>query len=132
MAHGLEARPPFLDHRLVEAVLGLPAHDRWTPDRDKPLLRDYAATLLPAETATRPKQTFTTPTDAWLTGPLERSHAQATEALLDWGIDAGALRDLQRRSLGGGRDGGQWAWVMYVLGRWLIAHPPGGSVRLAA
>lgn len=132
MAHGLEARPPFLDHRLVEAVLALPAVLRWSPDRDKPLLRDFAATLLPAETATRPKQTFTTPADAWLRGPLRASNAQATEALLDWGIDTATLRDLQRRSLGGSRDRGQWAWVMYVLGRWLIENPASGTARLAA
>jgi asparagine synthase (glutamine-hydrolysing) len=131
MAHGLEARPPFLDHVLVEAVLGLPAEVRWTPGRDKPILRDFAATILSAETANRRKQTFTTPTDAWLRGPLQASNAEATAALLDWGINAVALRDLQRRSLGGNRDRGQWAWVMYVLGRWLIANPSISS-RLAA
>ena len=31
MAHGLEARPPFLDHVLVEATLALPIERRWRP-----------------------------------------------------------------------------------------------------
>ena len=132
MAHGLEARPPFLDHVLVEAVLALPADVRWRPDRDKPILRDLAAALLPAQTATRPKQTFTTPTDAWLCGPLRQSNAFATEALLDWGVDRRVLRKLQDRSLSGHRDGGQWAWVMYVLGRWMVSHPAATATRLAA
>lgn len=131
MAHGLEARPPFLDHVLVEAVLGLPPRERWTPGRDKPILRDFAGQYLPAETANRRKQTFTTPADAWLRGPLHASNAEATGALLDWGFDPTALHDLQRRSLGGNRDRGQWAWVMYVLGRWLIANPSISS-RIAA
>ena len=122
MANGLEARPPFLDHRLVEAVLALPTEERWRPERDKAILRDFALTMLPPETANRAKQTFTTPTDVWLRGPLHTSNQRATEALLDWGVDAPALSELQRHSLGGGRDGGQWAWVMYVLGRWLIAN----------
>lgn len=132
MAHGLEARPPFLDHVLVEAVLALPAHLRWRPDRDKPILRDFAATLLPGDTAARPKQTFTTPTDAWLRGPLRASNERATQALLDVGVDRPALRRLQERSLGGHRDGGQWAWVMYVLGRWLMSNPTVVESRLAA
>lgn len=131
MAHGLEARPPFLDHVLVEAVLGLPPDIRWTPGRDKPLLRDFAAGFLPLETANRRKQTFTTPTDAWLQGPLRISNAEATAALLDFGFDPGAVQNLQRRSLGGNRDRGQWAWVTYVLGRWLIANPSISS-RVAA
>ena len=132
MAHGLEARPPFLDHLLVEATLALPIERRWRPDQDKALLREYAASILPSDTALRPKQTFTTPTDAWLRGPLAASNAEATTALLDWGIDRTALASLQRHSLEGGRDKGQWGWVMYVLGRWLVDHPHIAERRLAA
>jgi asparagine synthase (glutamine-hydrolysing) len=132
MAHGLEARPPFLDHVLVEATMSLPIERRWRPDRDKALLREFAASILPAQTASKPKQTFTTPTDAWLRGPLAASSAAATQALLDWGIDRSALHELQTHSLGGGRDRGQWGWVMYVLGRWLIDHPGIAERRLAA
>jgi len=123
MAHGLEARPPFLDHVLVEAVLGLPANDRWRPGRDKPILREFATSILPEAVAYRPKQTFTTPTDEWLRGVLRKSNADATTALLDWGVDPAALSDLQTRSIRGNRDRGQWAWVMFVLGRWLVANP---------
>ena len=132
MAFGLEARPPFLDHELVEAVLALPTERRWQPGQDKALLREFAASMLPRETAARAKQTFTTPTDVWLRGPLRASNAEATSALLDWGVRRQALGDLQRRSLGGGRDKGQWAWVMYVLGRWLINHPGVLESRLVA
>jgi asparagine synthase (glutamine-hydrolysing) len=123
MSFGLEARPPFLDHVLVEAVLGLPLGERWQPDRDKPLLRDLAATLLPASTADRPKQTFTTPAAAWLRGPLRESNADAIAALLDNGLDRASITQTVERSLGGGRDAGQWAWTMYVLGRWIVDHP---------
>jgi asparagine synthase (glutamine-hydrolysing) len=127
MAFGLEARPPFLDHELVEAVIGLPLDQRWRPGRDKPLLRDLAATLLPSATAERPKQTFTTPAAAWLRGPLAASLAEATTALLDAGVQRQVLTSLMTRSVGGGRDGGQWAWTMYVLGRWIVDHPRAGS-----
>jgi asparagine synthase (glutamine-hydrolysing) len=132
MAWGLEARPPFLDHRLVQAVLSLPTSERWQPGRDKALLRDFAAGLVPAQTAARPKQPFLTPTRAWLSGPLASSYRVAREALIDTGIDSGALRSLEARSLGRGRDGGQWAWVMYVLGRWLATRPAGRRTSLAA
>ena len=131
MAHGLEARPPFLDHVLVEAVLGMTLEERWRPGRDKPILRDFAATLLPPAVANRRKQTFTTPTDSWLSGPLRESSEAATDALLSWGFDAVSLGSLQSRSLGGNRDRGQWAWVMYVLGRWLVSNRSSSSRAVA-
>lgn len=123
MAFGLEARPPYLDHELVEAVLGLPLDTRWKPGRDKPVLRDFAATILPPATAARPKQTFTTPAAAWLRGPLAGSNAEAGDALVAAGMRWDAIRSITDPSLRGGRDKGQWAWTMYVLGRWLVDHP---------
>jgi asparagine synthase (glutamine-hydrolysing) len=123
MAFGLEARPPYLDHQLVEAVLGLPLETRWSPGRDKPVLRDFAAMMLPPATAGRPKQTFTTPAAAWLRGPLEASNAEAGDALVAAGMRWDAIRSITDPSLRGGRDRGQWAWTMYVLGRWLVDHP---------
>jgi asparagine synthase (glutamine-hydrolysing) len=70
MAAGLEARTPFLDHRLVEEVARFPATLKVRPRTSKYLLRRLAATLLPAWAVSRPKHGFDVPIDGWLRGPL--------------------------------------------------------------
>jgi asparagine synthase (glutamine-hydrolysing) len=61
MAHGVEGRYPFLDHRLFEFTAKLPPGRKIEGMRDKVILRELAAELLPAETAHRPKQPYRTP-----------------------------------------------------------------------
>lgn len=55
---GIEARVPFLDHRLVELVTSLPPERRRLLLWDKRILRDAVADLLPAEVAEREKTPF--------------------------------------------------------------------------
>ncbi|MEE9584254.1 MAG: asparagine synthase C-terminal domain-containing protein, partial [Candidatus Brocadiales bacterium] len=63
MAHSLEGRVPFLDHRLVEfcaqAPVGFKLHRRTT----KYLLRKAAERLLPKKTAWAKKKSFYIPTE---------------------------------------------------------------------
>ena len=51
MAHGLEVRVPFTDHRLVEHALALPGAAKLRRGRSKAILRDAAASHLPARAA---------------------------------------------------------------------------------
>ena len=68
MAHGLEVRVPFLDHRMVEFALSLPPN--WLvspfPVEGKRLLREAVAPRLPAGILNRPKQGFVIPLNDWL------------------------------------------------------------------
>lgn len=62
MAHSLEGRPPFLDHVLFEHAWSLPVSLRLDASgREKAVLRDAVADLVPPEIATRPKQPFLAP-----------------------------------------------------------------------
>lgn len=70
MAHSVEGRVPFLDHRLVEAALAVPETMRTPGGRQKALERDLAADLLPSEILTAPKQGFASPVPAWMAGSL--------------------------------------------------------------
>jgi asparagine synthase (glutamine-hydrolysing) len=56
MAHGLEIRVPFLDHRLVEYVLGLPLTLKRCRGMNKPLLVRALGEALPRSIWDRPKQ----------------------------------------------------------------------------
>lgn len=70
MAHGLEARSPFLDRDLIEFVAALP--DRWKLQgcQTKWLLRRAYADLLPSPIVTRGKQGFGAPFGTWFRGEL--------------------------------------------------------------
>jgi asparagine synthase (glutamine-hydrolysing) len=67
MAHGLELRAPFLDHRFVAAIMGLPDDARFTTPPKK-LLAPALAPLADLEPLTRKKRGFNPPITGWLEG----------------------------------------------------------------
>lgn len=69
MAHGIEARVPFLDHELVEFVQKIPPRLKIRGRQTKYLLRQYAQRLLPMRTTARKKMPFYV--------PLERTYGAA-------------------------------------------------------
>ena len=70
MAHALELRVPFLDHQLVEYVLGIP--DKYKSILSpKKLLVDSLGDLLPSEIVNRPKMGFTFPWKNWMQNELK-------------------------------------------------------------
>ena len=70
MAHHLEARVPFLDHRLVEYGVGLP--ERFTLGmKGKVVLRELHERRFGRTLARRKKQGFGVPVEKWLRGPLD-------------------------------------------------------------
>ncbi|PZR73899.1 MAG: asparagine synthase (glutamine-hydrolyzing) [Chthoniobacterales bacterium] len=70
MAVSLEMRVPFLDHELVEYVLGLPAAAKKRYPGVKGLLVEACRDLLPASVYERPKAGFVLPMKPWMRGPL--------------------------------------------------------------
>lgn len=70
MAHALEVRVPFLDHALVEYVLGIPDNYKSTASPKK-LLVDALGDLLPSEIVNRPKMGFTFPWKNWMKNELK-------------------------------------------------------------
>ncbi len=71
MAHSLEVRPPFLDHRLVEFAAQLPEDFKIRGSSLKFILRDLMRDKLPASVLTRKKEGFDIPAHGWLRGPLK-------------------------------------------------------------
>jgi asparagine synthase (glutamine-hydrolysing) len=65
MAHGLEARSPFLDHELVEFLAKVPANMKVQNNQPKYLMRKLAANYLPAPILQRQKQGFMLPIAYW-------------------------------------------------------------------
>jgi asparagine synthase (glutamine-hydrolysing) len=70
MAVSLEMRVPFLDHELVEYVLGLPVTVKKSYAGVKGLLVEACRDLLPSSVYDRPKSGFVLPMKPWMRGPL--------------------------------------------------------------
>ncbi len=70
MAHSLEARVPFLDHKLVETIFRIPASVRTRPENLKYLLKKSVADLLPQSVRQARKRGFVLPVKLWLRGQL--------------------------------------------------------------
>ena len=66
MAHSVEVRPPFLDHRLVEFAATLPGCMKIKLGREKHILKEAMRGLIPDEILQRKKEGFILPVDHWL------------------------------------------------------------------
>jgi asparagine synthase (glutamine-hydrolysing) len=65
MAHGLEARSPFLDHELVEFLAKVPGNIKVQNNQPKYLMRKLAKDYLPPSILQREKQGFMFPIAYW-------------------------------------------------------------------
>lgn len=70
MAHSLEVRSPFLDHRLVEFAAKMPPRLKLKGWQTKAILRDTVRPLLPKRNLVKKKQGFAVPLREWLKGDL--------------------------------------------------------------
>src|SRR3990172_12889600 len=70
MSVGLEAREPFLDHRLVQYVARIPVNLKYKKGMSKYILRKILYKYVPVELLERPKKGFGIPLAEWLRGEL--------------------------------------------------------------
>ena len=77
MAHSVEVRPAFLDHRIVEFAAKLPAPLKIRGTQQKVILKELMKDKLPAAILQRPKIGFDIPAHEWLRGPLRAMMAEA-------------------------------------------------------
>ena len=70
MAHSIEARPPLLDHKLVEFAATIPARFRLRDGTTKYLFKQAMRGILPDGIIDRPKHGFAVPLARWFRGEL--------------------------------------------------------------
>ena len=85
MAHGVEGRFPFLDHRLFEFAAALPTGSRLRGLKEKEILRRWARRILPAQVSARSKQPYRAPDAPSFFGP------RAPEYIAD-ALSAGSIQ----------------------------------------
>jgi asparagine synthase (glutamine-hydrolysing) len=121
MAHSLEARCPFLDHRLAELAAAIP--HRW-----KILIRAMASRL-PPPLLQRGKMGFQPPFSVWMRGPLRdmlHDHLTAPQFLSRGIVSPGFVRKLLDEHQSGRRNNQQWLWSLLMLELWLREAEPAG------
>lgn len=94
MAHAVEGRFPFLDHRVVEFACRLPPRYRMLGLKEKFILRQAAAGLVPPELAQRPKRPYRAPISRCFLG--DPPHDYVRELLSERAIREAGYFDSRR------------------------------------
>ena len=120
MANSIEARVPFLDHSLVEFVLGVNDQMKF-PSSKKKLLIDSMKGWLPDELVNRPKMGFLLPWDQWMRNELKDFNLEQLRSLRDLKLlNQKEIDNLWERYL---RNDPRipWSriWPLAVLGHWM-------------
>ncbi len=135
MAHGLELRSPFLDHRLVEFCAGIPPDLKLRGRHGKHLLRCFARGLVPDAVLKRKKAGFNAPVSQWLAGPwceIMRDTLSPAEIRSGGVLNPEAVGRLVTEHLAGRRDHGLLLFTLVMFNLWLrrAGRPaPAGAAR---
>lgn len=129
MAFSLEARVPYLDHRLVEFASQLPVHFKLKETSGKYLLKRMAEKkgLLPRDIIYRSKQGFVLPLRDWLAGDLKPllDDALSSNGLLKRNIfRPGVIERLRKEETSRKRLHATRLWSLLTLELWFRKYAP--------
>jgi asparagine synthase (glutamine-hydrolysing) len=122
MAHSLEVRPPFLDHRIVEFAASLPQNMKIRGFTQKFILKELMRGRLPEAVLHRKKTGFDIPAHDWFRGVLRGllMDTLTPEAIAATGIfDARAIQSLIRDHMERRINAGFHLWGLLTLFLWM-------------
>jgi asparagine synthase (glutamine-hydrolysing) len=121
MAHGLEARSPLLDHKLMEFAARLPVSLKLRGGRGKYVFKRAVSGMVPDEVLRRPKTGFGVPLDSWFREDLkEFVHdvlGERRTAARGY-LRPGAVRSMLDEHVSGRRAHGHRLWALLMLEYW--------------
>jgi len=124
MAHGVEARVPFLDYKLLEFALGSPESFRRRDGIGKEPVKRYLAEFVGRESVYTPKRGFGVPIQEWFQGCLGdqlRDLLVTHREFVERYFDSSVLIAQSRSEFMRVRDAFQ-LWVVFVLLFWYDGH----------
>jgi asparagine synthase (glutamine-hydrolysing) len=129
MAVSLEAREPFLDHKLAALAVALPLEWKLRQGQNKYILRRLLDRHYPAGLFDRPKHGFSAPVGKWLRGPLRSvlEEELSSRRIRQFGLlDAEAVQRALTQFLAGSvgtSAAGMWFLLQLQrwAGRWLLS-----------
>ncbi|MCC6539268.1 MAG: asparagine synthase (glutamine-hydrolyzing) [Bryobacterales bacterium] len=134
MAHSLEVRPPFLDHRIAEFAARLPEQFKVRGSELKFLLRDLMRSKLPAAVTTRRKEGFDIPAHDWFRTRLKpllldtvNERTVRESGLVQWPAVRALMDDHFARRV----NAGYHLWGLLTLFLWANRWGPSAANRSA-
>jgi asparagine synthase (glutamine-hydrolysing) len=127
MAASIEARVPFLDHRLAEYVSTLPDDCRVRGTKTKWILREAGRKLIPERILKRPKVGFRVPVNEWFRGPMREylcDHLLGAGSRTRKYYDPGTLDRLVNEHLQGRQNREKLLWTLLNLELWHREYAP--------
>jgi asparagine synthase (glutamine-hydrolysing) len=121
MSTSIEARVPFLDHKVVEFSMKIPSKLKIKNDTPKYILKEAVRGLIPDEIIDRKKMGFGAPVSEWLKGSFgdRVEHVFKTTKLREEGlIDFGMGLDFLNQHRKMGREYGYPIWALVNLALW--------------
>lgn len=120
MAHSLEIRVPFLDHKVVELATHL-SNDLKYPSSPKKFLTETFADILPNEVVNRKKMGFTLPWSVWMKNELKEFTEVGFQELYNQEIvNEKVLKNAWNKFLNGNEEKSFISfWHLSVLGHWM-------------
>jgi asparagine synthase (glutamine-hydrolysing) len=131
MAHSLEARAPYLDHRILEFAASMPADMKVGWWRKKIVLKKSQEARLPALVLKRKKAGFNAPVSHWLDERLQEFGRDVTTSgrLAEW-VDPHGVENLWIEHRQRFRDNGYRLFSLICLGLWLERNSTRSAARI--
>jgi asparagine synthase (glutamine-hydrolysing) len=120
MAHSLEARVPFLDHRLIELTYRAGKNVKMPNMSTKDILRRTYGRRLPESLLKAPKMPFSVPLREWFKQDQFEDRLTELEQT-DFGLDGAVIGPIVRANASGQQDYGDFIWRLFVLKQWMHA-----------
>jgi asparagine synthase (glutamine-hydrolysing) len=126
MANSLEARTPFLDHKLVQYMTSLGTSYKVQGKKTKILLKEVASRYLPHEIVNRKKHGFEVPIVRWLLGNFrdmaeENFDEEALRRVHVFNVP-GVRREWMRAKVRGSHGSPRKLWLMFCFLQWCRQH----------
>jgi asparagine synthase (glutamine-hydrolysing) len=114
MAFSLEARVPFLDHRLIEFMINVDKNIKMEGWERKTILRKTVGKKLPKKILKRPKKGFSIPLKKWFKTDFLIENNMLKLKINNF-LDTNTLKSIIEEHREGKRDNGKFIWQLLIL-----------------
>jgi asparagine synthase (glutamine-hydrolysing) len=126
MAHALEVRVPYCDHRIIEFMAGVPSHQKMRFLQGKRLFKDAVRPWLPPAILRRKKLGFNPPMGIWLNRELRPMIDEQLDPIRlrrQGFFDPVPIKRMIDQHRAGVRDYSLHIWSLLVFQTWIDQYP---------